>query len=355
MTMRLAISGLGGWGTAGTLFVLVAACGGGAAQSPSSPGDRAARPEEASPQGHATEPTPTGVSLPTEIPSNPEAVSVVAPPSLEPPPEQAAPPAQSLAPAPQRLPAPTFAQQLAAVPSPVRGARLVRISRQRNQVTDQDAWFQRNGLPRPFVGPQRGRASPGFAVHPSTHGGLGLIRVVSRPDHAVRFYGPNFGGGPLVWVVDSNGRTLASFDFTNWVHPPTGRVGQYTDMWPQYAEVRDGVLYISHAHRTYAAESGGRNAYLSAIDLPTGQLLWRTGPLVSNVRSFAIVGDVIVTGYGFTDEKDELTVIDRATGRRLHRQRLASGPGYIIEHQGRLFVRTYNQDYVFEVRVRSAP
>gem|GEM_PF-1593344 len=337
-------------------LLFVTACGGGAVQTPSSPDDRAARPEETSPQGRETERAPAKGSLPTEIPSNSEAVSIVAPPSLEPPREQVAPPpAESLAPAPQRLPAPPFAQQLAAAPSPVQGARLVRISRQRNQVTDRDAWFQRNGLSRPFIGPQRGHASPGFALHPSSYGGLGLIRVVSRPDYAVRFYGPNFGGGPLVWVVDSNGRTLASFDFTDWVRPPTGRAGQYTEMWPQYAEVHDGVLYISHSHRTYAAESGGRNAYLSAIDLATGQLLWRTGPLVSNVRSFAVVGDVIVTGYGFTDEKDELTVVDRTTGRRLHRQRVASGPSYIIEHQGQLFVRTYDQDYVFEVRVRSAP
>ena len=66
------------------------------------------------------------------------------------------------------------------------------------------------------------------------------------------------------------------------------------------------VLYVSHAHSTYAKSSKGYNAYISAIDLKTGQLLWHSQPLVSNAYDFLVKGDAIIAGYGFTAENDYL-------------------------------------------------
>ena len=334
-------------GTLSTLLVLAAtACGGGSAE-PATTTPRRGPP--------VVRHTVTPVVPPAPQESIAEAPAVQETRALDQPVQQAEPPQpQALARAPQRLPAPPFTKRLASGPSPVRSARLLRVSDQPNQITDDDVWFQQNGLPRPALRPQRGVMPAELSVYPAQYAGRRLIRAVRRPDHTILFYGPNFGGGPILAVLDTQGAMLASFDFADWANPTTGRVGQYTDMWPQYAQVQDSVLYVTHSHRTYAASSGGRNAYLSAIDLATGRLLWRTPPLVSNVASFAIVGDVIVTGYGFTDEKDYMFVLDRTTGRTLHRLRVASGPDHVIEHQGRIHVRTYDHDYVFELQVRAA-
>ncbi|HOO64713.1 MAG TPA: hypothetical protein PK364_12455, partial [Synergistaceae bacterium] len=52
----------------------------------------------------------------------------------------------------------------------------------------------------------------------------------------------------------------------------------------------------------------------SQIVLATGEVLWRSAPLVSNCSNFARSGDGIITGYGFTEEDDYLYV-DQALAR----------------------------------------
>ena len=82
----------------------------------------------------------------------------------------------------------------------------------------------------------------------------------------------------------------------------------------RWAQQVGNVLYVSTAHRTYAASSGGRNAYLTAIDVGSRVLPWRSAPLVANADTFEVVGDRIVAGYGFTAEPDRLYLLDRGTG-----------------------------------------
>lgn len=118
-------------------------------------------------------------------------------------------------------------------------------------------------------------------------------------------------------------------------------------MW---AAVEGDVLYLSFGHRTYAASSKGANAYISAIDLKTGELLWRSAPLVSNAANFVIRGGHILAGYGFTAEPDYLFVLDRATGKTVSRTKVKSGPDYLFVQGDRLLVRCYDYDYVFELR-----
>ena len=62
-----------------------------------------------------------------------------------------------------------------------------------------------------------------------------------------------------------------------------------------------------------------------------------------------MVGDVILCGYGFTAEDDFLYQIDRKTGAVIGETDLASMMDYIVYQDGRLYVRTYHTDYVFEV------
>ena len=86
------------------------------------------------------------------------------------------------------------------------------------------------------------------------------------------------------------------------------------------------MLYVANAHRTYASTTGNRNGYLTALDPKTGRVLWQSPSLVANADGFAVVGDVIVTGYGFTAEPDYLYALDRSTGRVLDRLPLPTGP-----------------------------
>ena len=110
-----------------------------------------------------------------------------------------------------------------------------------------------------------------------------------------------------------------------------------------------GVSPIATAHSTFASASGGRTAYITALALPSGKLLWRSPALVANAGSFAIAGSgtkrVVVAGYGFTREPDYLTVLDAGTPRG--RIALRSAPERIVfARDGRLHVRTYDTDVV---------
>lgn len=248
--------------------------------------------------------------------------------------------------------APPMVRSLARAPSPVLGARLRRISARANRVTDVEAWFTANQLTDPATraqgfGRNRRVQSPHYALVVM---GQHLGRIVETPDVAILFYGRSGqgGAGPYLAVVSRNGDVRAFFDFSRW----TGGYGVH-GMIPEFAWVVGDILYVSHMHRTYAATTQGQNAYLSAIDMSTGALVWRSAPLEANTRTFAVVGDVIVTGYGFTDEKDDLYVLDRHTGRRLTRARLESGPRFIIERGGTIYVRSYNRDYEYALTVRT--
>src|SRR5262249_14090676 len=63
----------------------------------------------------------------------------------------------------------------------------------------------------------------------------------------------------------------------------------------------DGVLYFNEACQSYSRLAGGRCSSMVAVDVQSGQVLWRSEPLRSN-NVFLVVGDYLVTGYGFTGE-----------------------------------------------------
>jgi hypothetical protein len=214
-------------------------------------------------------------------------------------------------------------------------------------VVDVDAWFAANRLTNPVDMIRSPRARVRRADYPEIPDHA-LDVVIDGDGYTIVFYRPSHTRGPLLAVLRDDGALQGFFDFRDWL----GVQNAMHAMSPEFATVAGDVLYVSHMHRTYAATTGGQNAYLSAIDLTTGALLWRSAPLEANTRTFVVVGDVIVTGYGFTDEKDYLYVLDRHTGRRLLRARLEAGPRFILERQGRIYVRAYDRDYEYDLRVR---
>ena len=65
--------------------------------------------------------------------------------------------------------------------------------------------------------------------------------------------------------------------------------------------------------------------------------------------NFLVKGDVILCGYGFTEEDDYLYQINRNTGEIIDRLLLKKMPDLLIEQDGKLYVHTYSYDYVIEM------
>jgi hypothetical protein len=80
-----------------------------------------------------------------------------------------------------------------------------------------------------------------------------------------------------------------------------------------WAREASGVLYVEHRHLTYTIATKGRNGYVSAIDLDTRKLRWRSRALIANARTFVLDGDYIVSGYGFTASPTSCTCSIAAT------------------------------------------
>ena len=114
----------------------------------------------------------------------------------------------------------------------------------------------------------------------------------------------------------------------------------------QWVEVRDGVLYVSSRFSGYSKEVKGQHAYVTGIELVTGDLLFRSPPLASNGSNFLLVGGAIVTGYGFSREPDFVFCLDAATGKVLQKIAVPSSPEHFAwnEPLRQIMVRTYDHD-----------
>jgi hypothetical protein len=258
-------------------------------------------------------------------------------------------------PEPRVLLAPPLGYTLYAEAPVKQGPRptLVQLSAERNAIIDEAAWFTKHGLALPIwdVG---GRAfgSAGDPLPPeipmSFKGGR-LVQAIRGVGCSIAIYGLGYASHHLV-VRDEAGDALGAFDFSAYAHVPgDGGHGQQDIAW---AHAQDGVLLVSTRHMGYASESGGLNAFITAIELGSGQLLWRSEPLVSNSHDFLVLDGWIFTGYGFTAEPDFLFVLDMKTGEVVEKTKVKSGPEVILEKGGRIFVRTYDRDYEFLAKAK---
>lgn len=201
------------------------------------------------------------------------------------------------------------------------------------------------------VSPSLGRpTSPcGPAGIPKTVRGLPLQRTLCPGGRRFAFYGKDGASSRILL-----GGQKYAFDFLRYVLPPHIKPGEREFVYEElvWAREANGVLYVANAHLTYAASSHGQNAYVTAIDPPTGRRLWRSKALVSNAQTFVVTPRYLVTGYGFTAEPDWLYLLDRGTGKVVERLALPSAPERITRRGPLLVVRTY--DHVLTVRLRNS-
>lgn len=158
---------------------------------------------------------------------------------------------------------------------------------------------------------------------------------------------------PYVTVSSLDGSySYGNYFFSNFLNPPdtnmSSSFADVTDMDILYAEAEDGILYAELGHRTYASAQP-HTAYIVAIDLETEEVLWRSKDQVASAYDILILGDTIVCGYGFTDEKDYIYILDRNTGDVLDSYPVDSAPDYLIHYDNTLYCVTYGSAYAFEI------
>lgn len=246
---------------------------------------------------------------------------------------------------------------------------LVLVSSESNNVVDYEEWFRilgnwpavtfhNGGVNDAIRGVRPPRGIDPVLATPG-EGRFYLYQVIFGREATIAVYGspPNRYGvvlDPRIMVI-CDPLTLEKdyvFDFLTYAHSPGDLDLDPAVLFQQirWADVRDGVLYVSNAHRTYAESSGGQNAYITAIALDPLELLWRSQPLVANAEDFLVIGDAIVTGYGFTGEDDFIYELDRTTGEVVHRMEVPSAPEYLYAKDDTLYVRCYDTDLVYEMR-----
>lgn len=195
---------------------------------------------------------------------------------------------------------------------------LTLVEKKQNEITDDEKWFEKNGLEKQF-------GDEAFSHDFWPYGGTYLV-----------LHGPD---------------KISELDFSEFQYSSEYKEEDY-DFIAQsvtHTYVENNILYVETGHWTYA-ESAPKTAYITAIDLTDYHVIWKSQPLVCNSRDFTIVGDVIFCGYGFTDEDDYLYQLDKKTGVVLAKEPLKSAPDHIIYQDNKLYIRTYNTDYVYEVK-----
>jgi hypothetical protein len=239
--------------------------------------------------------------------------------------------------------------------------KLVKVSEQKNKITDNADWYANNKLVSPALAIPSDRAREAEPLPewmPTAYGRATLVHAIDHGDHVILIFGVA-NEGSVMAVFDPDHRLVNLFDFGQWLMPSgiTPVFGGSRTTEAEYVHeavfwgfVKDGVLFVANGHRTYAKASNGENAYITALDVRSGQLLWRSAPLVANASAFVYRKGHILTGYGFTAEPDFLYTLDAQTGKTEGKIPVKSGPEDILEKDGKLFVRCYDTDYVFDLR-----
>lgn len=111
------------------------------------------------------------------------------------------------------------------------------------------------------------------------------------------------------------------------------------------AYLKDGIFYGASVMNGYAQPD---TCFMFAYDLNKDELLWRSASQSYNTMNFVVMGDIILCGYGFTDEKDYLYQIDINTGEILAKTEIKNKPDLLVEQDGKLYVHAYSYNYIIE-------
>ena len=198
-----------------------------------------------------------------------------------------------------------------------------------NEITDLDVWLSSNEI-----------SVPQF---PYNDGNYSYTFTGAQFYEATGLMISELSGENQIYYIDMKDFSMLPHKIFEENDPFTNDRG-----YVNFAKIVDHILYISTGHKGYT-ENNPSTGYITAIDLENGQVLWKSAPQVSNAYNFEIVGDVIICGYGFTDEDDFLYLINRSNGQVIEQIPLKSMAEYIVAKDSTLYVRTYNRNYEFQI------
>jgi hypothetical protein len=191
-----------------------------------------------------------------------------------------------------------------------------------------------------------GRLPPGGPASIVPHYGLESLRaIIPSGERTLLIYGGRY-------LISLRGSAVEhGFDLDALRDPPKANP-QWREFAGQdvtYAQIVGDTLYVCNGGGSYAREVFGKKGFVTAIELATGALRWRSDPLRCNA-TFAVAGEYLVTGYGFTDEPDYLFLLRMRDGMTVAREKLDSGPDHITLDGDRVRVEAYGHSYEFELR-----
>ena len=153
-------------------------------------------------------------------------------------------------------------------------------------------------------------------------------------------------------VANDNTGEVYRFYLNHLMNGPDDETGEYSkghmNQYIQYAVKRGNVLYVECKYNGYSDGNPNSNNIV-AIDMGTGELLWRSDPLVANANNFVITDSSLICGYGFTDEKDYLYELDLQTGETVQKIKLDKAPDEFILVGAKLYVFAYDVAYEFDI------
>ncbi|MGN1313589.1 MAG: hypothetical protein ACI4VG_01085 [Lachnospiraceae bacterium] len=207
------------------------------------------------------------------------------------------------------------------------------ISEQTNTITWAYDWFKENNLFLPMLSDEWENYLTQAKETPPINPEVRLANTV--------FYDENY---LYDWSADS----LHIYDknTTELIYT----IYYQTDQWylmGNCAYLENGILYLGYVQNGYAQPG---TCYLLAYDLEQDKVIWRSENQTYNTMNFLVKDNIILCGYGFTDEKDYLYQIDKSTGKVLEKTELKKKPDLLVEKDGLLYVHTYSYDYVFEMK-----
>lgn len=208
-----------------------------------------------------------------------------------------------------------------------RSLSLELLTEEANEITDTEEWFIQNDLP----------AFNSFSMEDDTY--------------RYEILGDNYASGYLLSIYrKEDGLFLKRLDFSDYRYTDNIKEGDmdFVEQRVWWAQSVDDVLYVAVAHNTYT-ESCPHTGYMVAIDLNDEHVIWKSQPCMTNGRTFEMIDDTIVCGYGFTAEPDNLNLVSRLDGSLLEQIPVKSMADYIIRKDDILYVRTYNTNYMFRI------
>lgn len=190
---------------------------------------------------------------------------------------------------------------------------------------------------------------------PLTYENTRLLKIIKGKDSYLGIYGVDWSEGRYLVSLDLHTKKINyALDFINYIYSPdyVKESKDYVYQQLVWAMESDGILYVSNSHMTYASSSKGMNSYITAIRLSDKKVIWRSNSLVANSMNFVIIGDSIISGYGFTAEPDFLYTINKYNGKTLRSFKLKDAPESIVYKNQKLYIKTYSRKYTFNVELK---